>query len=91
MKEADLEFVSVKDDEEYDNLNSAYIDPSAASYEGGNAVIGSYLFNQSKVLNSFLLNSACLIVVAASTDDFLSSAVQDLGFVHLHFWVLDHH
>ncbi len=47
MKEEELEFISVKDDEEYNNLNSSYVDPNAA-YEN-NDVIGSWIFNQSKV------------------------------------------
>ena len=48
MKENELEFMSVRDDEESNNLDRTYVDPSQA-YEAQNDVIGNWLFNQSKV------------------------------------------
>jgi hypothetical protein len=48
MKEEELEFMSVEGDENYNNLDSSYVDPST-SYETGDNVIGNWIFNQSKV------------------------------------------
>jgi hypothetical protein len=48
MKEEELEFMSVEGDENYNTLNSSYVDPSI-SYEASDNVIGSWIFNQSKV------------------------------------------
>lgn len=55
MKEGELEFMSVRDDEESNNLDRTYVDPSQA-YEASNDVIGNWLFNQSKVLPANLYN-----------------------------------
>lgn len=49
MKEGELEFMSVRDEEESNNLDRTYVDPSQA-YEAQSDVIGNWLFNQSKVM-----------------------------------------
>ena len=46
MKEEELEFMSVAQEE--DEMNATYIDPSLAQ-DRSNSVIGSSIFNKSKV------------------------------------------
>ncbi len=48
MKEDELEFVSVRDDDDNNNMNSSYVDHSA-SYQSD--VVGNWFCTQSKVLN----------------------------------------
>lgn len=50
LKEEELEFISVNNDDENDMV-SAYVDPSQP--ERANNIIGNWLFNQSKVENIF--------------------------------------
>jgi hypothetical protein len=54
LKEDELEFISVSADEE-NEMNSAYVDPTAADSQGGSSTIGYWFFNQSKVINSNIL------------------------------------
>lgn len=48
MKEEELEFISVNHDEDDGAMNNAFADPNATE-GGGDSVIGSWMFKQSKV------------------------------------------
>lgn len=86
MKEGELEFISVRDDEESNNLDRTYVDPSQA-YEAHNDAIGNWLFNQSKVIILFYIFHFDLLFVA-SIDSIFPFVVQDSCSVFLCFWFL---
>eukprot|EP01038_Epipyxis_sp_PR26KG_P004988 gene4988-6973_t len=96
MKEEELEFISVnaEDDDDFNNINQAYADQSGSN-GGGDSVIGSWIFKQSKhpfaILFHLLFKSLALFIYVFGnwiTSNFIFIFVICIVLLAFDFWTV---